>query len=170
LYRREGPGKWTRFEALQEADKESSDFSFESIDGFSEKDVYIVGWEGEIWHFDGSTLQRLGSPTDRALYRVRCATDGVAYACGQTGTLLRAEGGEWTALESGTTEDLWDLAFFDGQLYATSLSRFYRLDGNRLEVLMEGDFHRLSESDGLLWSIGKRQVLELDNGTLNPVY
>ena len=73
--------------------------SFESIDGFCEDEIYAVGWDGEIWHYDGSRWDEIASPTNLGLHRIRCAEDGTAYACGKVGPCCAAvdgRGRSWT--------------------------------------------------------------------------
>ena len=65
VYRRKAPGEWKCIDAWSQVDsKELLDYSFESIDGFSDNEIYAVGWEGEIWSYDGKKWTRLGSPTN----------------------------------------------------------------------------------------------------------
>jgi hypothetical protein len=63
-YRRESSGSWQSFgppgwrEQGLPAPSAVQATGFEAVDGFSESDVYAVGWRGEIWHYDGSIETR----------------------------------------------------------------------------------------------------------------
>lgn len=69
-YVRDGEGQWKCVDwSAQVGDTPIIDTSFESIDGFSEQEIYTVGWEGEIWKYDGSFFTQQNSPTNLALYK-----------------------------------------------------------------------------------------------------
>lgn len=168
-YVRDGEGQWRCIDpSAQGGDVPITDTSFESIDGFNEQEIYVVGWEGEIWQYDGDRFTRRASPTDLALHKVRCPADGHAYACGQLGTLLRGRNDRWEVIEhGGTREDLWGMEFFDGHLYVSSSRAVYRLEHGKLEPVDFGDdlpgtCYHLSAADGIMWSIGAKDVMEFD--------
>ena len=175
-YVRDGEDQWRCIdESAQVGDTPITDTSFESVDGFSEQEIYMVGWEGEIWKYDGSVFTQQNSPTELALYKVRCAPDGFAYACGQLGTLLRGRNDQWEAIEHDSTEeDLWGMEIFDGQLYVSSTSFVYRLEEGKLLPVDFGDeavrtCYHLSAADGIMWSIGAKDVMEFDGSNWKPV-
>ena len=141
---------------------------FESIDGFSDSEIYTVGWDGELWQFDSRTWTQISSPTNLALYKIRCVEDGWAYACGQVGTILRGRGSTWEVIEQDVTrEDFWGMEWFEGRLYLSTMHSIYELDANGLRRVDYGDdpplsCYHLSAAGGLLWSIGGRDVLEFN--------
>lgn len=168
-YVRDGEDQWRCIDqSAQVGDTPITDTSFESIDGFSEQEIYTVGWEGEIWEYDGSVFTQRNSPTNLALYKVRCAPDGFAYACGQLGTLLRGRHDQWEVIDhESTREDLWGMEYFDGQLYVSSTHFVYRLEEDKLSPVDFGDdaprtCYHLSAADGIMWSIGPKDVMEFD--------
>lgn len=168
-YVREDENQWRCIdESAQVGDTPITDTSFESVDGFSEQEIYMVGWEGEIWKYDGSLFSQQKSPTELALYKIRCAPDGFAYACGQLGTLLRGRNDQWEIIEhESTREDLWGMEVFDGQLYVSSTNFVYRLEDDKLTPVDFGDefvqtCYLLSAADGIMWSIGFKDVMEFD--------
>ncbi|MCF7221869.1 hypothetical protein [Marilutibacter chinensis] len=170
LYRRDAPGRWTRLDIWGDDDSdELLERSFESVDGYSTREIYTVGWEGEIWTFDGMQWQQLDSPTGRALYKVVCAPDGTVYAAGSEGVLVAGRGNQWRLIDHGATEeDIWGLAWFEGSLYLSTMEMLYRLVDGRLVPVDFGDCdipstcHHLSAADGVLWSIGAQDVLRFD--------
>jgi hypothetical protein len=172
VYRRKAANRWADIgpptPAAQPADAVSG---FEAIDGFDEKDIYAVGWDGEIWHYDGKKWRRLPSATNLLLVAVCCAGDGFVYASGREGLLLRGRDQQWEVIDlPGTTPDFWSLAWFDGRLYVSSMYRLFTFENGALAVVDTGaerakTYHRLSAEDGVLWSIGAKDVLAFDGKT-----
>lgn len=74
--------------------------------GSSASDVFAVGDNGTILHFNGLRWATMSSPTTETLRGVSgTATDNV-YAAGDNGTALHYDGSSWTALDPQTSNDL----------------------------------------------------------------
>ena len=175
-YRRDGASTWVCIDhTAQTPVDDISDTSFESIDGFTEQDIYTVGWEGEIWRYNGEVWRQIDSPTNMALYKVRCTEEGEVYACGQVGTLLRGKGDQWELLEQAAiSEDFWGMEWFNGRLYVSTTHFVYELIGDQLRLVDFGDdppttCYHLSAADGIMWSIGAKDVMEFDGRTWKRV-
>ncbi len=87
---------------------------FYGVWGTGPDDVYAVGQPGLIYHYDGTSWQRQSCPTTVPLTSVwgDPATDRV-YVTGHGGVILRSNGdGIWTAMGSGTGENLYDVGEF----------------------------------------------------------
>jgi hypothetical protein len=163
LYRLERPDLWTRIdEGLPES------FNGQALHGFSKSDIYAVGREGAIAQFDGKRWVMHDSPTNLILSAVACAPDGVVYVGGHKGMLLRGRNERWTAIrQSGTTDDIWDLEWFGSELFVSTLSGVYTLKGGELGPVDFGadppvTTYQLSAAAGVLWSIGRSDVLAFD--------
>ena len=141
IARRRGPDDWDRLHYKRSEDEFGNDFV--SFDGFSEQDIYIGGFGNAFWHFDGRTLTRLdhgfpGGPWTSALdiRSVVCGGDGRVYLGGTQGELIAGsrETG-WEELvpqqESSSIGDLRQMAWFRGQLYATTHSELFYYDQER---------------------------------------
>jgi len=169
VFRRDAPNQWKDISAPFPKIDDLMDAGFESIDGFSETDIYAVGWGGDIWHYNGKIWTQIESPTNLALYKVRCGEDGYVYACGQIGILLRGKGNQWSIIKHDTTEeDFWGCEWFNGKLYIATLHLLYVLENGELKLVDYGDelppttCYHLSSADGIMWSIGAKDVMEYD--------
>jgi hypothetical protein len=167
VYRRDGIDLWTCIDRdMRPAPGQI--VGFESTDGFEEDDIYAVGWEGEIWHFDGRRWHQSSSPTNFVLTDVCCAGDGNVYACGRVGMLLSGRNDLWRIIEhESMTEDIWSLAWFNQSLYAATYRGLFRLDGDRLIPVDMGKdtpatYFKLSTIQDVMWSIGAKDVMAFD--------
>lgn len=167
VYRRDQKGKWSAIDKGL-APTDGGVVGFEAIDGFDEKTITAVGWEGEIWRYTGRSWKQLKSPTELILTDVCCAGDGTAYACGQMGTVLRGKDDKWEAIEHGAiTDNIWGLCWFNDKLYLSTMDAVYTLEGDKLELVDFGEdvpdtCYHLSAADGVMWSIGGSDIMAFD--------
>jgi hypothetical protein len=167
VYRRTGERTWNDVSAPFPKPKE--EVGFEAIDGYSHKEIYAVGWKGEIWQYSGKKWTNRSSPTSLIMTAVCCAGDDVVYVAGQQGVMIRGRNDEWEAIEweDDVSDDLWDLCWFGDKLYVATMTGIYTLEGSTLEPVDLGDveiatFYSLTTTDGVLWSIGRDDVASFD--------
>ena len=71
--------------------------NFNAVSGSAADNVFIVGDQGTILHWDGTALLPEPSGTAANLRGVAVGSDSVVYAVGEQGTILRRQDGMWTA-------------------------------------------------------------------------
>ena len=159
-------GRWLAFDAgLGPTHGRVGVSGFEAIAGFSNADLYAVGWNGEIWHFDGRDWIRADSPSNLILNDVCCAGDGKVYAVGQKGTLVVGRGDKWELVEGlDFDDDLWSVGWHQGVLYLCSTRELLTFNGKTLDAVdFDADepatFYKLATGDGVLCSVGAKDVM-----------
>lgn len=169
VYKKVGISEWVRHDQTckPENPKERARVAFLSIDGFSGADMYAVGWDGQIWHFNGKVWSHLDSPTNMALFSVRCCSNGDVYACGQNGVIIRGRNSNWRIIEhTETKESLRDIEEFGGKLYFCSNNLLYALQDDELvpEVadFQVKSFGKLKASGQVLLSVGLKDAAVFD--------
>jgi hypothetical protein len=144
-----------------------------AIDGHAHDDLYAVGWNGALWHWDGRCWSALDSPTTAQLNAVVCDAAGQVYLAGSCGRLFRGsrEAG-WTlagsaAPTAGGVVVFNAMAMFQGRLYLAGGTELFVYDGTRLApcvIGLEGrkTFGQLSACGDALWATGNECVLVFD--------
>jgi hypothetical protein len=169
VYRRDATSGWSELDNGAKPPEENDEtVGFEAVDGFSETDIYAVGWEGEVWSFDGQQWSQRNSPVNIVLLDVCCAEDGLVYACARNGVLIR---GRADALEvvdlKGFKDDIWSLVWFDGRLFLATMDNLYTLGKSGLQTVNLGKdrpktCYDLVTGAGMLWSVGAKDVVSFD--------
>lgn len=83
------------------------------VSGNHSWDVFVVGGQGAISHYDGTNWFPQASGTKNDLMDVWAARDSDVFAVGRGGTILHWDGSAWTPQVSGTANDLngvWGLS------------------------------------------------------------
>ena len=149
------------------------DWDLNSIDGLAERDIYVVGQRGRIFHWNGKEWREVKSPTKSHLERVRCVSPDEVYACGHDGVLLRGNHRDGFKLLSSGGENFWGLEVFQGKVYLAGRTLFL-FDGEAVSPLTTGldpeiDGYRLDAKDGVLWSFGVNDLAWFDGKTWTRV-
>jgi hypothetical protein len=165
VYKREDSGLWIRCDdGVVQSNPTLDTAGLNAIDGLNDDELVAVGYGGEIWRRVRGRWDPIQSPTNVVLNQVRVTENGVAYACGQKGVLLRGSGANWEVIEHGVTQsELWDIAWFSGKVYVSCDTALYVLENKTLRKvelgLGDGRSHRyLDTGFGALWSFGVNHV------------
>jgi hypothetical protein len=142
-----------------------------SIDGFSESDVYTVGMNGQIFHYNGEVWKQLDSPTSSGFKKVLCAEDGEVYICGSAAGLYRGNASRWLALTEVDEDTVfWDMAMFRGKIYVCGGSALSVINESTLEkvnIPLDGpfSFYHIDTDDDEMWVCGDECLLQFDGQT-----
>lgn len=178
VFRRDAQDQWTAVSGgLPEAGGALA--GFETVCGFSDRELYAAGWHGEVWRFDGTVWHDEGSPTNQLIGGSLASSDGLAYLCGRQGVLLAGRHGHWRLLndpeDGGVVEDFWSLAEFKGSIFVASDRAIYRIERDDLEEVeidaagYAGTHYQLSVADGHLCSMGADDILMFDGQSWTKV-
>lgn len=167
LFKRVDEDSWIDISA---EDTEEFVAGFEAVDGFSENEIYCVGWEGEIWQYTSNLWKQHASPTNLILTSVCCADDGYTYIVGQAGVVIKGRNDTWSKLDLGYDHGInfWDICYFNGEIYIASINALFILKDNALVEVDYGSCsppescYSLTHAEGVLWSVGQHDVLSFD--------
>jgi hypothetical protein len=167
VFKRVDESRWVDLSAQRPAGNEA--VGFEDIDGYSESEVYAVGWKGEIWKHDGATWQAFPLSTNLILTSVCCAPNGKVYVAGQQGLLASGRNTTWQIVDHQDPFDLdiWDLCWYRDELYVATMRALFKLTNDRLVRVDFGASHpvscySLSTAEDVLWSVGRDDLASFD--------
>ncbi len=142
VWRRRAPGEWEivsaglpapqHLGASDDIVKAAFSQRFRALAGFDERDVYVGGDEGELWHWDGVAWSRraIAATTE---FTAACAADDRVFLADATGALWVGRDREWSRLTDPAPYPIVDLAWFAGQLWCGhQTGGLDRLEGKRL--------------------------------------
>ena len=116
--------------------------------GSSATDVFAVGENGMILHYDGIEWIKMKSPTTEHLYGVWGSSSSNVYAVGESGTILYYNGFTWSAdIESGTTEGL-------RAIWGVGSSDIYSVGDSGTILNYDGMSWSEMESNSAAWLLG----------------
>lgn len=168
VYRRAKPNSWIDMSPPSVPKSSKKPIGFEAVDGFNENEIYAVGWNGEIWTFDGQGWRSETTPTNAILVATCCGADGIVYACGQRGLLLRGRRGRWEVIQQDVVlDDIWGLCWYRDALYLSTMRAVFRLDGEQPDEVHFGPdtahtCFRLVAGHGVMCSVGAKDTMLYD--------
>ena len=162
VYRFEKIKKWERLD-----DGLPETFDIQAIHGLSDKDIYAVGRNGQIYHFNGNEWTICPVVTSHNLTSIFVAADGTAYVVGHGGVILKGRSDQWQLIDSGEiTENFWSVHEFKGDIYVSSMQNLFKLQDGLIPVDFGGDnpssCYQLTSCDEVLWSVGEFDVMSFD--------
>ncbi len=99
---RQNPVSWHAMES-------GVSYNLRDVWGSSGNDVFAVGKNGVILHYDGSAWGEMVSGSYNYLRAVWGSSGNNVFAVGKGGVILHYNGTQWTAMESGIADDLRDV-------------------------------------------------------------
>lgn len=150
----------------------------------SQRKVFFVGDEGKTWIWSAGGVSEppveLATPTDSDLKAVLALSSGLAWAVGENGTVLRFDGSNWVAVNTGHEENLLTIWAQESESASGSVLVVAAGEGGVIMRSEDGgqtwekqllsdadgaDIHALAEAQGDLFAVGESGVfLASSNG------
>ena len=141
---------------------------FEDIDGSSPSDIYAVGMEGAMCHFNGRKWKKINLETNLHLSNIRYMSPQRYYVCGNDGLIMCGAADQWKLVsEPEPDKNYWDIEIFEDNVYLSHGKGIDLLTENGVEPVKLNakgplTFHRLHGRDGQLVSFGVDHILVND--------
>ncbi|TDR34962.1 hypothetical protein DFR29_1418 [Tahibacter aquaticus] len=176
--KRLGSGEWlSHTQSIPDPERnDSRDNTLEDIDGFSESDIYTVGSEGQVFHYDGKTWTRLAFPTNARLETVCCAGNGSVYISDVDGSVFKGRGEEWVRIHKTKLQLPYrDMVWHDGKLWCTSDYGVWTIADDKVAVAdlppgVAAYAGNLSAADGVLLLAGYGGAAFREDGHWTVLY
>ena len=132
---------------------------------FNANNVWVVGNNGTIVYYNGSTWTTQTSGTTQQLNAVWGTAANSVWVVGSGGVILFWDGSTWEAQPSGTTENLWGI-------WGSSATNVFAVGSNGVIRRWNGSSWALSNSgtSEILWAIWGSSATSIwvvgDNGTI----
>lgn len=181
VYKRVAPHHWEHMDdgILQAPDVENR-FLLADIQGAMEDDIYICGGipgshglEGRLYHWNGKHWINLPLPTSERLTAFHLEDAATMWICGVNGTLLCGNNKDgFKDLSMVDDNQLFtSISKFNGRIYLASNMGLFCFDGKTINEVNTGltpelhDANVIDAVDGVLWSIGIRDIARFDGVT-----
>ncbi len=170
IFRRDGINNWTLLHGnnpsqIETWRKANRDLGFNDIGGFSEKDIYACGGQGDLWHLTDKAFEELDCPTNLELKSLCCAPDGKVYIGCEDGSLIVGRDSSWEILNTkAPNTDILDMIWYKDKLYlACGMYGLYIYDEDNIKPAegISGLASTISDDTTLS---GKTKDILADNG------
>ena len=133
--KRIGKNKWQSYSHLFKINNDLDDvLGFSDFDGFSSKDIYLVGGLGDVWHFNGEVSRKLSFPSNIPIYSVCCSKDGFVYVSGLNGDIFKGKENSWEKITSANISlPIKDMVWHEGQVWCTNDYGIFSIKDNKLK-------------------------------------
>ena len=141
---------------------------FESLDGFTENEIYAAGWHGEIWLYNGIIWQQVSGKKDILIRALCCHEDGFVFAAAQDNRIFKGKKDRREeVLIKQTANPIEEFISFQSTLYTASSDKLFTLQDDSLaEVDFGSDWPStcgyLSRGDGILVCAGAKGLFSFD--------
>ena len=176
VYKRENSGEWSAIDqGIRQSIEDDEIRGILSIDGRNSSDIYAVGYEGEIFHYNGKDWAAMDCPTNADLHCIKYVSDDLYYIVGQQGTILKGVKDRWEVVKQDLeTGDLWSISSFLDDVYFSSDSQLIKISNKEFKPVNIGlsgsaSCGHLDAADGVLWSFGTKFLSYFDGEVWHPV-
>ena len=142
---------------------------FNTIDGYSERDVYVAGSDGALFYWNGAEWRRIPLETDEDLECIRCYGTDDVWIGGANGTLLNGNAVRGFRDVSSVTDNdtFWSLAKFKDKVYLGTTRGLFAFDGKAIGPVITGlkpevETYSVDATADALWSIGAKDLVRFD--------
>jgi hypothetical protein len=162
VYRRTD-SQWSRFDG--ELRVNSTTVGFRAIDGLGQDTIHAVGYNGDIWYFDGRGWKQADSPTNQTLEAVRVVSHNLCFACGKAGVVLRGFRDSWELIDNQVHENFWAVESFKNRVYLASTEGIYILENDTVQnfdIGRKAEGRRLYSNGEEMWSMEHQELWVFD--------
>lgn len=147
IYRRIGAEQWIELGMEGKGVPLPSDIATSSVTrkyrladmgAFNENDMYVVGEQGDVWHFDGEHWRNCQVPTNADLDTVCCAGDGLVYLTDKKGKVWAGVRDEWQLVAEADIAPGYqpvDACWFNQRLYLGGYGGLWTIDKERKALI-----------------------------------
>ncbi len=136
VYMRQAKNRWIALHSKAMALKngeDPGDIGFQSIDGFSDTDIYACGGIGDLWHYDGKVWHSIDVGTNANLENICCAPDGKTYITTNANVMVIGRNDRWDIVDQDVGDFiLEEMVHFNGKIYVSSLEKIFEIKDSLL--------------------------------------